>query len=210
MTHVSLQSIPSRFTRGAWSVAAALALATLTVSPVDAQGPMRVAPSGRATTEVVLTPVEAAAGAAVKPSVIRIDYGQPHLRGRQLHTDGFVPYDEAWRLGANGATMLVTDVDLVIGGANVPKGRYVLQAMPGRTGWKLLVQKETGQSPMAAAMSYDPANDIARIDLKQETLQMPLESFTMWLIPSTAAGPAQGELRLAWGTTLLSTTWSTR
>lgn len=176
--------------------------------PLSAQGAMSAAPSGRALTEVSLTLVDSAARAAAKPSVIRIDYGQPHLRGRALYTDTLVPYDKAWRLGANGATMLTTDVDLTIGGAKVPKGTWVLQALPSRAGWKLLVQKDMSQSPMAAAMTYNPANDIARIDLRQSMLATPMESLTIWLIPSRAAGTPRGELRLAWEKVMLTTTWS--
>jgi uncharacterized protein YaiI (UPF0178 family) len=108
--------------------------ATLGSSALHAQGALRPAPSGRATTEVVLTLVDTAARAAAQPSRIRIDYGQPHLRGRRLHTDSLVPYDQVWRTGANEATTLTTDVDLVIGGARVPRGRYVLQTVPGGPG----------------------------------------------------------------------------
>ncbi|MEO7521967.1 MAG: DUF2911 domain-containing protein [Gemmatimonas sp.] len=175
---------------------------------LGAQGAMRVAPSGHAITEVSLTFADSAARAAAKPALIRIDYGQPHLRGRMLFTDSLVPYDKPWRLGANGATMLTTDVDLIIGGAAVPKGTWVLQAMPSRSGWKLLVQRDMSQSPMAAAMTYKPENDLARIDLRVTTLQSPVESFTMWLIPSREPGTPRGELRLAWGTVSLSTDWS--
>lgn len=191
----------------------ALALSATIATSLGAQGAhgaMRVAPSGQAITEVVLTLVDSAARAAAKPSKIRIDYGQPHLRGRSLLTDSLVPYDKAWRTGANGATMLTTDVDLVIGGSNVPKGTYVLQTMPSRTGWKLLVQKEMGASPMAAAMSYDPALDIARIDMRQSTLSAPLESLTFWLIPSRQPGSPKGELRMAWGAVALATDWSVK
>ena len=188
----------------------ALSIIMLTPPAVQAQGAMRPAPSGRATTEVTLTFVDSAARAAAQPAKIRIDYGQPHLRGRRLLTDSLVPYDKVWRTGANGATMLTTDVDLTIGGASIPKGTYVLQTLPGRTGWKLLIQKDAGLSPMAAAMNYDPANDIARVDLRQTTLTAPIESLTIWLIPSTQPGSARGELRLAWGTVALATDWSVK
>ena len=189
-----------------------LAVVVLSSLPaaLEAQGPMRAAPSGRATTEVVLTFVDSAARANAQPAHIRIDYGQPHLRGRALHTDSLVPYDRAWRTGANGATMLTTDVDLVVGGATVPKGSWVLWTLPSRTGWKLLIQKDAGRSAMAAAMTYDPANDVARIDLRQTTLPMPLESLSFWLIPSREPGPQRGELRLAWGPLLLATEWSVK
>lgn len=168
---------------------------------------MRAAPSGRATTEVTLTLVDSVARAAAKPSLIRIDYGQPHLRGRKLLTDSLVPYDKPWRTGANGATTITTDVDLTLGGKTLPKGKYVLQTLPGRNGWKLLVLKgDTGG--MAADAPYNPANDLARIDLRQAVLPAPLESLTMWLVPSRQPGVPQGELVIAWGTISLSTAWS--
>lgn len=222
----------------------ALVLPAVAVGSLQAQSPLRPAPSGRATSEVVLAVPRAAAGMtampgmapasgvtpvpvpttagrampaapatmapppapAAKPIVIRLDYGQPHLRGRPLHTDSLVPYDKPWRMGANDATTLTTDVDLVLGGAALPKGTYVLYTVPGRAGWKLVVQRSAGQS----AMQYADSNDVARIDLRHATLPAPLESLTMWLIPSRDPGPAKGELRFAWGTDQLSTDWSLR
>lgn len=202
---------PLRTSRSFLVGAAMIAALTVTASHAAAQGAMNVQPSGRATTEVVLTPAQKAEGAAAaKPSIIRIDYGQPHLRGRQLHTADLVPYDEPWRLGANAATTLMTDVDLVLGGQTIPKGKYVLRALPAKAGWKLLVEKDAGQSPMGQPATEKPADVVARIDLKAATLTAPLESFTMWLIPATGDGPARGELRFAWGTNMLSTTWATK
>lgn len=193
------------------AVPLAITLAATVANTLAAQGAMRVAPSGRATTEVSLTLVDSVARAAVKPSIIRIDYGQPHLRGRALGTDSLVPYDKPWRLGSNGATMLTTDVDLVLGNSTIPKGAWVLQALPSRSGWKLLVQRvDAAQTAMAAAMAYDPTKDFAKIDLRQTALAMPLESLSIWLIPSRDAGPPHGELRLAWGTMALTTTWSVK
>jgi hypothetical protein len=162
---------------------------------------------------VTLAPPRAAAGAAqpatpAEPVTIRLDYGQPHLRGRSLHTDGLVPYDQPWRTGANSATTLTTGVDLVIGGQPVPKGTYVVWTLPARAGWTLMITRSEAPGAMQAAMRYDPASDVARVALKQQALATPLESLTMWLVPSTTG--AGGELRIGWGTTLLSTEWSVR
>lgn len=188
----------------------AACFATLATS-LSAQGAMRVSASGRATTELTLTLVDSVARAAAKPSLVRIDYGQPHLRGRALGTDSLVPFDKPWRLGANGATMLTTDVDLVLGTATIPKGSWVLQALPSRAGWKLLVQRvDAAQTAMSAAMTYDPTKDFAKVDLQQSVLATPLESLSIWLIPSRGAGAPHGELRLAWGTMALTTTWSVK
>ena len=139
--------------------------------------------------------------------MIRIDYGQPHLRGRKLLTDSLIPYDKPWRTGANAATTLTTDVDLILGGTTLPKGKYVIQTFPSRAGWKLLIQKEV-IPPTPADTPYNPANDLARIDLRQTALPAPLESLTIWLIPSRQPGTPRGELILAWGTIALATDWA--
>ena len=186
----------------------ALALSATLATAAGAQGAMRAAPSGRATTEVTLAYEDSAARATAALATIRIDHGQPHLRGRALHTDSLVPYDQPWRTGANDATTLTTDVDLVIGGATIPKGRHLLQTLPSRTGWTLLIQPAPSASPTAAA--NEPANDVARVELRQSALPVPLESLTFWLIPSLEPGVQRGELRLAWGTVMLATDWSVR
>ena len=148
----------------------------------------------------------AAPTSAATPLSIRLRYGQPHLRGRTLHTDSLLPYDKPWRLGANGVTTLTTDVDLVLGGASIGKGTYVLYTVPSRATWKLVVQRNVGQSPMV----YVDSSDVARIDLQHTTLATSIESLTMWLIPSLEPGPARGELRFAWGTDQLTVPWSVK
>ena len=163
------------------------------MAATPAAAPASAAPAG------AMTPMP-------KPMVIRLDYGQPHLRGRTLHTDSLVPYDKAWRTGANGSTTLTTDVDLIVGGATLAKGTYVLYTLPGRTTWKLVVQRNANQTPM----QYSDSNDVARVDLRHTTLTSPIESLTMWLIPSLQPGAARGELRFAWGNDQLSTDWSVK
>ena len=148
----------------------------------------------------------ATAGSAAKPFVISLDYGQPHLRGRVMHTDSLLPYDKPWRMGANAPTTLTTDVGLVLGGTSLPAGKYVLYAVPSRAGWKLIVQRSAGQS----AMEYVAASDLARVDLQLTTLAAPIESLTMWLIPARESGLPHGEFRFAWGTEQLSVNWSVK
>ena len=158
-----------------------------------------------------LTLVDTAAQrAAGKPALIRLDYGQPHLRGRHINTDSLVPLGKVWRFGANGATLLTTDVDLTIGGTNVPKGRYVAQLLPERTGWTLILQAETTGAASVNADTYDQKKDFARIPLTARTMSSAVESLSVWLIPSTAPGVQKGELRIAWDTVLLTTEWVVR
>lgn len=208
-----------------------VALSCCCAGSLGAQAILRAAPSGRATSEVSLSfprpaaapamtgmtgmagmagmpapPAPATAPAAPAPLVIRVDYGQPHLRGRVLHGDSLVPYGKAWRTGAGGSTLLSTDVDLMLGGKPLARGTYVLYSIPDRAEWMLVVQRNVKQSPM----QYADSNDVARIPLRHVTLASPFESFTMWLIPDAGSGPARGELRFAWGTDQLSAEWALR
>lgn len=195
---------------------AAVASGVLTSAPVDAQqaaqggdAMLRAAPSTRARTTVELrrrtgdrTPVR-----------ITIDYGQPHARGRTI-VGQVIPFDTPWRTGANEATSLVTDADITIGGAVVPKGSYTLYTLPTRSGWKLIINKNTGQW----GTEYLQEHDLARVDLRTRQLREPLESFSIWIVPDVernaqggiSGGLSRGVLRLAWGDVELSTDWSLR
>ena len=142
------------------------------------------------------------------PARIAIDYGQPHLRGRNvIGMPGVVPWDSAWRTGANMATQLSTEVDLTIGNTFIPRGVYTLFSLPTRNGWKLIVSKDV----MQWGTDYNASRDFARIDLRQRTLSEPVESLTFWLIPAIEAPPSttfpHGVLKFAWGNTELSTDW---
>ncbi len=96
---------------------------------------------------------------------VTIQYSRPSMRGRKIF-GGLVPYDEVWRTGANAATSLKTDVDLNIGGANVPAGSYTLYSLPGMTSWKLIINKQTGQW----GTEYSQSQDLARVDMKVSQL----------------------------------------
>jgi hypothetical protein len=162
------------------------------------------APSTRASTIVNLAAPDSVPG--VQPQIIRIDYGQPHLRGRTLHTGNLVPLDSVWRLGANASTELETGVDLVIGGQTLPKGKYSLHALPTAAGWRLIVNRNLGQ----LGQGYMPAHDVFRVDLQRRTLPMAIESLTISLVPATGPGTPRGDLRILWGTTELTTTWAVK
>ncbi|HKS06799.1 MAG TPA: DUF2911 domain-containing protein [Gemmatimonadaceae bacterium] len=183
----------------------ATAFAAATPALTTAQSTFRPQPSGRGIAEVVLAPPAGTQATTPNP-VIRVDYGQPHLRGRVMFTDSLVPYDRAWRTGANALTTLRTDLDLAIGGVNVAKGTYVVFTLPARAGWTLILQRNENQS----ATEYTTERDVARIPLRHATLAAPMESLTFWLIPSTASGVGRGELRLAWGREQLSADWVVR
>jgi hypothetical protein len=174
---------------------AALAVTVLAISvPVHAQA-LKPAASGRATTTLTLN--------GNRPPTISIDYGQPHARGRTVSGALAGDLGQVWRLGANEATTLRTEVDLTIGTLTVPKGAYTLAAQTSATGaWRLIVNTKTGQW----GIPYDSTTELGRTPLSSRTLSTAIESFTLWLIPA-ADGSAGGEIRFAWGTKEFSAPW---
>jgi hypothetical protein len=105
---------------------------------------------------------------------VAVDYGRPLARGRQIFGN-VVPWNTVWRTGANAATQLETSGDLLIGDAAVPAGKYTLWTLPSATGWKVIVNKQTGQWGTV----YDQAQDLARVDARVETLATPVEQLTI-------------------------------
>ena len=119
-----------------------------------------------------------------------IDYGRPLKRGRQVMGQ-LVPLNEVWRTGANAATGLRTSRDLVIGGTRVPAGAYTLFSLPSADGWKLIVNRQTGQW----GTEYHPERDLARIDLRRAPASPAVEQFTIRIDPASAG---TGTLRMLW------------
>jgi hypothetical protein len=110
----------------------------------------------------------------LKNKEIIIDYSRPSLKGRKVGQE-LAPYGKVWRTGANEATALNTAIDLNIGGAKVPAGKYTLYTLPSEGTWKLIINKQTGQW----GTQYDQSQDLARVDMKKTALPQPVEQFTI-------------------------------
>jgi hypothetical protein len=177
---------------------AAVLVSSLWAASAGAQAPWQQAPSGRASTTVTLTqvvPQDTPAERRAAPRTITIDYGQPHARGRVI-AGALIPDGEVWRLGANEATTLTSDVDLDIGGQSVPKGTYSLFALGSPTGMQLIVSRKLGPT----ANVYDPAQDLVRIPMRRVQRTETTEALHITLEPTGEAAPLGGTLRIQWGT----------
>lgn len=163
--------------------ASAIAMAfAVTAAPAAAQNQPPASPAAQ---------VSATIGAAN----VTIDYGRPSMRGRKI-MGGLVPFDKVWRTGANRATHLKTDAPLQIGSLAVPAGTYTLYTVPGEKTWTLIVNKQTGQS----GTQYDQAQDLGRVEMAVETLQAPVEQFTI----AVRGSGAKATLALEWEATRAS------
>jgi hypothetical protein len=135
----------------------------------------------------------AEARGTIGTATITVDYGTPQKRGRAIW-GALVPYGQVWRTGANRATHLTTDRDLVLGdGANtlvVPAGTYTLFTIPEASGGTLIVNSQTNQN----GTQYDATRDLGRVPMRPRALRASVEAFTIAL----SGERGRGELRLQW------------
>ena len=129
---------------------------------------------------------------------LSVDYGRPSMHGRKIMGE-LVPFNQVWRTGANKATHFTTEADLVIGSVSVPKGTYTLFTVPSQSGWKLIINKHTGQWGIPYKPEYEK-EELARIDMQVQKLPSPVEQFTI----SLEKAGAGGVLKLEWEQTRAS------
>jgi DUF2911 family protein len=137
----------------------------------------------------------------INGSRVMIVYGRPYTKDPQSGQDrkiwgDLVPYGEVWRTGADEATLLITQKPIVIAGTTIPAGAYTLWTLPNQDSTaKLIINKQIGQWGLGPG-SYDEKQDLARVDLKKEALDTPVDQFTMEVAKDPSG--AGGMLRMTW------------
>ena len=121
---------------------------------------------------------------------VSVSYSAPSKRNRVIMGE-LVPYGQVWRTGANAATTLKTEADLMIGDLHVPAGTYTLFTVPGEKQWTLIVNKQTGQW----GTNHDATQDLGRVPMTVKTLKAPVETFAIGVKPGSGAN---GTLTRAW------------
>ncbi len=144
--------------------------------------------------------------ATIGGNAVKITYGRPF--SKKPGTDvvrkvwgSLVPWDKAWRLGADQATTLVCEKGIVLGGTTVPAGTYTLYMVPSESGTsKLAISKTTGKW----GIPVDEKNDLARVDLKKAPLDTQMDQLTL----SVAAEGSGGVIKIQWEKTQYSVAFS--
>lgn len=138
-------------------------------------------------------------------SIVSITYGRPYrqLGGKSEKEvrkiwGGLVPWDKAWRLGSDEATMIMLQHPIQIGGTTIPAGVHALYMVPSESGTsKLAFSSHVNKW----GIPVDETKDIARVDLKKETLPSPVDQFT---ISVENAPPDGGAIKIMWENTQYS------
>ena len=130
---------------------------------------------------------------AISGKTVSIDYGRPSLNGRDML--GKAEVGKPWRLGADAATHFKSDADLVFGQTVVPKGEYTLTATKtGEAAWNLNFKP---------AKEGDKPTDVP---LKVSQAAASVEELTISLKPEASGG----HLEIAWGTSVMGTSFGVK
>lgn len=135
---------------------------------------------------------------------VTVTYGRPFSRNPKTGEPrkiwgGLVKWDKADRLGADEATLLLTQQPIQFGETVIPAGAYTLYIVPSETGVsKLAISTNLGKW----GVPVDETHDLARVDLKKEPLETTVDQLTLALVNDTAAGG--GLLKIQWENTQYS------
>jgi hypothetical protein len=144
----------------------------------------------------VASPPAKAACKFADGKTISVNYSSPRMRGRKIFGE-LVPFGEVWRAGADDATSFVPNVDVAVGGKNVPAGRYTIFILPTAAKWTLIISKKFGEF----GIPYPGEQfDFGRVDMKVSKLSAPLENFTISFDPAGTSCT----MKLDWETTRAS------
>jgi hypothetical protein len=141
--------------------------------------------------------------AVIDGNRVTVTYGRPYTKDPKTGEPrkiwgGLVPYGKVWRTGADEATTLITQKPLLFGDTTIPAGAYTLFTLPQEDGTaKLIVNKQLGQW----GLQYDEKQDLARIDLKKDALEKPLDQLAIAVTKNPAGG---GMLKIMWEDTQFS------
>jgi hypothetical protein len=142
------------------------------------------------------SPVAIAATKLDGDAYVRVVYGSPRMRGREVF-GGLVPFGEIWRTGANEATEITFAQPVTFGGQPVDAGSYSLFTIPGESEWTIVLNRGLGQW---GAYAYDEGDDLLRLTVPSSNSNSRYEAFTV-RFEETEAG---SDLVLLWDRTRVS------
>ncbi len=134
---------------------------------------------------------------------VTITYGRPYSKDSKSGEvrkiwGGLVKWDEAWRLGADEATVLITQKPIVIGETTIPAGAYTLYFVPSENGAsKLAFSSNLGPW----GVPVDQKHDVARVDAKKSALDTPVDQLTLAVASDPSGG---GVIKIMWESTQFS------
>ncbi len=176
-----MADIPLRFSQGPVirTLLSAAALSAL-ASPLAAQ---------------VLASEHGSVSQTVDGTTITVEYYRPVARGRTLF-GGVVRWGEPWTPGANWATTIEVDRNVLVNGKPLPKGKYSIWMVPEQGDWTVRFNRNARLFHMNRPGTGD---DQLTLTVKPE--QGPQMEMLSWYFSAVMRDGAA--LRMHWGTTYI-------
>ncbi len=131
----------------------------------------------------------------VNGATISIEYGRPYLKGRQESL--LMPVGQAWRTGADQATVITSDKPLTFGDVKLAPGSYTINMQPGERSWQMILGKLGSKGQWG--IPYLPSLEIGRAPMQLSHAKSPVEEMTI-----NVESGATPTLRLEWGNVIAS------
>lgn len=135
--------------------------AALTLPATAEERSPQVSPSSQVTQRVGL-------------SDVTITFSRPGVKGRKIWGE-LVPMGKIWRTGANQATTIKFEEDVLVEGKPVAAGTYALFTVPGEKTWSLILNKDAKQW---GAYTHKDADDVVKVDVTPRAAASPEEWMT--------------------------------
>ena len=107
-------------------------------------------------------------------SSVELVYSRPGVKGRKIFGD-LVPWNKVWRTGANSATRIKFNDDVIFGGQPLKAGEYAIYTVPHENEWEVIINKGSANW----GTDYKQEDDIFRVRVKPVTIPFSIETFTM-------------------------------
>lgn len=115
---------------------------------------------------------------------VSVRYSRPSVRGRLIfgpeEQNALQPYGKYWRLGANKATEISFNRDILFNERPVSAGTYRMYAIPGPDSFEIILNTQVGES---GSNPPDEKNDVLRVSVPTQKISAPVEQFTISLAP---------------------------
>jgi hypothetical protein len=111
---------------------------------------------------------------------VLVTYSRPYKKGRLIFGEAaqnaLVPFGSAWRLGANAATEITFNKDIIFAGKAIKSGSYRMYAIPAEKAWQVILNSGLGKS---GAEEPDRSLDVLNVEVESKSLSTETEQFTI-------------------------------
>ena len=124
---------------------------------------------------------------------IGVNYSAPSVLGRDIWGE-LVPYDEAWRAGANATTTVSFSTNVKVAGQDLEAGEYALLIIPRKdSAWSVIFNSDLS---LRGTRNYDEDKDVLRVEIRPKFARTKHQEILTYEI--VRQNIENGFIRLSW------------